>query len=321
MATSRSSGWLAALVIQGVAASSPDTFAALRARALRDSLDAPAQMALARAYLQRIESYHGGTGHGDTTGVRRMLDTADQALTRAAVTLGAPGSNAQADSARVLRVRVWSDRALAAWETGGLALGPEVWGPLPGDLRLSPVLEELGENLLRACPVGGILLTAGEADSYAAWYMRYVRGLGSDRFVIPLAVWRDDPTFRGRAAVDLKLGPRGSGDGWLGELAGRRTVCATMGFARPPDPPPRAGAKHVEWKTRTLVWVAGPHVKSNPVAPRDFVFAAVRMAIQDRDPWGQAALAIYGRAARSTPALCQALAAFAVPSEMTGCRK
>src|SRR5438034_10880566 len=50
-------------------------------------------------------------------------------------------------------------------------------------LRVPPVLDELGENLLRACPAGGVLLTAGDADFYAAWYMRFARGLRPDLLV------------------------------------------------------------------------------------------------------------------------------------------
>lgn len=323
---------LALLLIQGVGnappapppsvAPPPETLAVLRVRAA-DSLDGPAQVALGRAYLQRLENYHVHSTHADTAWERRMLDTADQALARATATLGPPGANAATDSARVLRVRGWADRALAAWEAGGLSLTADSWGPVPPDVRLSPVLEELGENLLRACPAGGVLLTATDADSYAAWYMRYVRGLGTDRLVIPFAVWRDDPVFRARAAVDLKLGPRAAADAWLNALAERRAVCASMGFLHPPELPRRPGgsAKRVDWKAHPLVWVTGKRAKSTPVAPRDFVFAAVQMAVESGDPWGEAALALYGRAARSTPALCEALATFGVSGERSGCRR
>src|SRR5207245_1490490 len=86
---------------------------------------------------------------------------------------------------------------------------------LPTDLRVPAVLEELGENLLRACPTGGALLTAGDADSYATWYMRFARGLRPDLLVLPLAAWRSDALLRARLARDLQLGRRtagGSGD-------------------------------------------------------------------------------------------------------------
>ena len=129
----------------------------------------------------------------------------------------------------------------------GITRGPEVWGPVPVDLRLSPVLEELGENLLRGCPTHGVLLTAGAADSYAAWFMRYVRGLRTDLLVVPLTVWRSDRAFRVRAAVDLRLGPAGRGEGWLTALVGRRPACISMAFERPPAGVP------TQWTVRPLV--------------------------------------------------------------------
>ena len=215
MAISLCSTLAAVALLQGTAA--PGDSAAPRVQPPADSTDGRAQMALARAYLQRLAAAAAGGAAADTAWAHRMLDTADRALSRAAVALGAPGASPTGDTARVLRVRVWSARALLAWERGGLRLGPDAWGPLPTDLRLSPLLEELGENLLRACPAGGVLLTAADADSYAAWYMRFVRGLRPDLLVIPLTVWRGDSLFRARAARDLKLGRTAAAAGWLGE--------------------------------------------------------------------------------------------------------
>jgi len=284
-----------------------------------DSIDARAQLALARAYLARYAASHPRAAAPDSVWLHRVLDTAEQALTRAAAALGAPGTSPTGDTARVLRVRVWSERARLAWEAGGLHVGPDSWGPLPSDLRLSPVLEELGENLLRACPTRGVLLTADDADSYAAWYMRFARGLRPDLLVVPLAVWRDDAALRARAARDLRLGPRGAagggGDGWLAALLERLPVCASMGLERPPD------ARGAKWRAGPLVWVAGPRPAGDPVAPRDFVFAALRLAVDGHDPWAQAAVALYARAARATPALCEALATFGVTRDVAACRR
>jgi hypothetical protein len=305
------------LLFQGSIAASPsapDTLVALRARA-QDSLDGPAQLALGRAYLEWLEHYHTRPVHTDTVWERHTLDSVDDVLAHAVDALGAPGSTAEGDSARVLRVRGWTDRTISAWETGGL--GTAV-GPLPDDLRLSPVLEELGENLLRACPAHGVLLTAGDADSYAAWYMRYVRGLGTDRIVVPYAAWRDDPALRARLAHDLKLRPSdGAGEGWLGALVQSRTVCVSMGFTHPPDPP----HKHIKWRVQPLVWLGGENRKTDPVPPRDFVFAAAQLSLHDHNPWGEAVLALYGHAARTAPALCEPLATFAIPQDRTGCKR
>jgi hypothetical protein len=270
--------------------------------------------ALGRSYVDLLVADRAAPTRHDTVWTHAVLDSADQALARAAAALGPVGVSPEGDSARVLRVQVWSERALRAWEVAGFARNAEGWGPVPADLRLSPVLEELGENLLRACPNHGVLLTAAPADSYAAWYMRYVRGLRPDLLVVALAVWRSDARFRARAANDLRLGAGGRGDRWLGALVKERPACVSMAFDRPPD-----GAGR--WTARPLVWVAGGHAGDDRVPPRDFVFAALKMALDDHDPWARNALALYARSARTTRGLCDGLAAFKVVDASLGCRR
>jgi len=296
-----------------------DSLATLRGRAVRDSTDAQLWLLMGRAYLGLGAEAHGATHRSgeDSEWTRAVLDTAEAALTRAAGLAGPLGKSAVGDTARVLRVGAWASRSWLAWESGGVDAGVETWGPLPIDLRLPPVLDELGENLLRACPAGGVLLTAGDADFYAAWYMRFARGLRPDLIVVPLAAWRSDPALRARLAADLKLGRRGaSEDGWLTELARRRPVCMSMAFERPPETRPR-----MRWEARSLVWVAGREGKSPRVPPRDFVFGALRVALDAYDPWAEPALAAYTRAARITPALCEPMATFKVSSEVGSCHR
>jgi len=296
----------------------PDSIAALRDRAARDSTDAELWLLMGRAYLELGAEAH-GPGHRapeDSAWANAILDTAEGALTRAAALAGPLGASAVGDSARVLRVGTWAARSWSAWEVAGIAAGQDAIGPLPTDLRLPAVLEELGENLLRACPAGGVLLTAGGADSYAAWFMRFARNLRPDLLVLPLAMWREDALLRARLTRDLKLSRRGDTDPWLRELARRRTVCVSMGFERPPDTRPR-----IAWQARTLQWVAGAGTSSPRVPPRDFVFAALRLALDDNDPWAAPALAAYTRAARDTPGLCEAMATFKVASDVATCRR
>src|SRR3989442_14181426 len=89
-----------------------------------------------------------------------------------------------------------------------------------------------------------------------------------------------------------------------------------MAFERPPEPRPR-----VRWEARSLVWVAGPEGKSPRVPPRDFVFGALRVALDASDPWAEPALAAYSRAARATPPLYDALATIKVAPDQPTCRK
>jgi len=279
----------------------PDSAAALWARVAHDSTDGRGWLMLGRAYLDLSERAHASPHFAaqDTLWVRAVLDTADGALVRAAAFLSAAGANPEADSARVLRVGAWSARSRLAWEQLGTAAGPQEWGPVPADLKLPPVLEELGENLLRACPTWGILLTAHAADSYAAWYMRFSRGLRPDLLVVPLAASRADPVLQARLAHDLKLGRRSESATWLPETVKHRPV----------------------WSARPLVWVAGPEGKHDHVPPRDFVFAALRMALDGHEAWAEPALTLYRRAARATPALCGALATFRLIGEIPSCRR
>src|SRR5882762_9811516 len=272
-----------------------DSLATLRGRAARDSSDAQLWLLMGRAYLGLGAEAHGATHRSgeDSEWTRAVLDTAEEALIRAAALAGPLGTSAVGDSARVLRGGAWASRSWLAWESAGVDAGVETWGPLPIDLRLPPVLDELAENLLRACPTAGVLLTAGDADFYAAWYMRFARGLRPDLLVVPLAAWRSDPALRAR-----------------------RPVCVSMGFERPPETRPR-----LRWEARSLVWVAGPEGKSPRVPPRDFVFGALRVALDAYDPWAEPALAAYTRAARITPALCEPLATFKVSSEVGSCRR
>src|SRR2546428_2037142 len=294
------------------------SLATLRGRAARDSTDAQLWLLMGRAYLGVGAEAHGATHRSgeDSEWTRAVLDTAEAALARAAALAGPLGTSAVGDSARVLRVGAWALRSWLAWESGGVDAGVENWGPLPIDLRLPPVLDELGENLLRACPAGGVLLTAGDADFYAAWYMRFARGLRPDLLVLPLAAWRSDAVLRARLMADLKLGGRWGAAAWLAGLVRRRPVLVCMAFHPPPETRPR-----IRWETRPLVWVAGPEGKSPRVPPRDFVFGALRVALDANDPWAEPALAAYTRAARTTPALCEAMATFRVSSEVGTCRR
>ena len=321
MATFLSSALALAVLLQAPAAQPPatgtaDSLAPLREHLARDSTDGHAWLLLGRVYLQRAADAHEPPHHplDDSARVRALLDTADDALDRAGQRLAPSGSTPDGDSARVLRVEAWSARSRLAWEERGINVGPQEWGPVPLDLKMPPVLDELGENLLRACPMWGVLLTANAVESDAAWYMRFARGLRPDLLTVPLAAWRRDSVLRGRIAADLKLPRHRDPDATLAELAKRRPVCVTVTLERPPGP-------RIGWSRRPLVWVAGPHLKDDRVPPRDFVFAALRLALDDNDSWAPPALALYASAARATPALCEALKTFRLTNEIPSCRR
>src|SRR5262245_33706492 len=218
-----------ALLAQGTPAlpqAGGDTLAPAPSDTAPDTTEGRSWLAMGRAYLGVFDASRAARNAADPVWTRAILDTADRALAQAAAMLGKAGASAEGDSARLLRVRVWAGRAITAWAHGGITLGPEAWGPVPEGLRLSPVLEELGENLLRACPNDGVLFTAADEDSYAAWYMRFVRGLRPDLLILPWSAWRADSALRARVAKDLKLGKRGASATSLEALVDRRPACA-----------------------------------------------------------------------------------------------
>lgn len=315
MATFLSSAALVAALVQMSPVPPGDTLGPLRARVAQDSGDADAWFLLGQGYLGLSDAYHNhrADGAGDTAWARAILDTADLAFSRVA-TLRA--GTAAGDSARVLRVFAWGERAVLMWELGGQDAAARAWSLLPGDAKLPPVLQEMGENLLRACPRQGVLLTSGEAGSYSTWYMRFDRGMRPDVLVLPLDRWRHDALFRQAVRRDLKQRGARSEDIGFDVILAKRPLCASMGFERPPEIRP-----HPAWRTRTLVWAAGPGATANPVPAQDFVFAALKLALDANDAWAPPALALYRRATALTPALCRVIAGFAVPGEKVGCRR
>ena len=298
----------AALALRLLQSPQPDSVrAGLWARVTADSTDGPAWLDLGRAYLQRAADYHTHRKPMtvDTVWAHGTLDTAQAAFERAA--RWSAGTRT-ADSARVFRLYAFGELAYVDWEAAGSAAATLTWHTLPEELRLPPVLEELGENLLRACPHQGILFTAGETDTQAAWYLRFSRGLRPDLMIIPFDRWRGDSVLRTRVLRELR-----TRDPSLRALSQSRAVCASMAFERPPD------ERAVRWNKRPLVWVTGKETKADRVSPQDFVFAALKLAVDEHETWTDPVTALYHRAAGNVGGLCKAFDTFGLSSEV-GCR-
>ncbi len=298
----------AALVLQLVQTPHSDSVrAGLWARVAADSTNGPAWLELGRAYLQRDADYHTHKKPMtvDTVWAHATLDTAQMAFERAA---RFSAGTRTADSARVYRVYAFGEWAYVDWEAAGTTAATLTWHALPEELRLPPLLEELGENLLRACPHQGILFTAGETDTQAAWYLRFARGLRPDLMIIPVDRWRGDSVLRNRVLRELH-----TRDPSLRALSQSRAVCASMAFERPPD------ERAVRWNKRPLVWVTGKETKADRVPAQDFVFAALKLAVDEHATWTAPVTALYRRAATNVGALCKAFDTFGLSSEV-GCR-
>lgn len=279
----------------------------LWARVHADSTDGSAWLELGRAYLQQAADYHAHKKPVtvDTVWAHATLDTAQSAFERAA--RFSTGTRT-ADSALVYRVYAFGEWAYVDWEAAGTSAATLAWHSLPEGSRLPPVLEELGENLLRACPHQGILFTAAEIDTQAAWFLRFSRGLRPDLMIIPFDRWRGDSVLRNRV-----LRERRTRDPSLRALSQSRAVCASMGFERPPD------ERAVKWNKRPLVWVTGKETKTDRVPAQDFVFAALKLAVDQHETWTAPVTAIYRRAVANSGALCKAFETFELGAEV-GCR-
>ena len=279
----------------------------LWARVHADSTDGSAWLELGRAYLQQAADYHAHKKPVtvDTVWAHATLDTAQSAFERAA--RFSTGTRT-ADSALVYRVYAFGEWAYVDWEAAGTSAATLAWHSLPEGSRLPPVLEELGENLLRACPHQGILFTAAEIDTQAAWFLRFSRGLRPDLMIIPFDRWRGDSVLRNRV-----LRERRTRDPSLRALSQSRAVCASMGFERPPD------ERAVKWNKRPRVWVTGKETKTDRVPAQDFVFAALKLAVDQHETWTAPVTAIYRRGVANSGALCKAFETFELGA-VVGCR-
>jgi hypothetical protein len=308
MATSLCSAVLAVLLVQSPGTPHEDSLrASLWSRVTADSTNGPAWLELGRVYLERGADYHAHKQPTpvDTVLAHALLDTAQLAFDHAV--RASPGTRT-ADSARVFRIYSFGERAAVDWEAGGTSAATVAWHALPEGLRLPPVLEELGENLLRACPHEGVLFTAGELDTEAAWYLRFSRGLRPDLVVVPFERWRTDSVLRNRVLRDWK-----TRDASLRGLSERRAVCASMAFERPPD------ERNLKWDKQPLVWVTGKERKEDRVPPQDFVFAALKQAVDEHDTWAPPVIELYRRAVANAGGLCKAFDTFGLSGEV-GCR-
>ena len=307
---------LAAQLVQSQVPS-PDSLAVLANRVAHDSGNAAAWLALGRAQLRASEAYHVHAGPPDTAWVRGILLSAEAAFGRAATLRPGLGLG---DSAATYRVMARGDLATLAWELGGTAALDTAWQGLPTGSRLPPVLEELAENLLRACPPHAVLFTDNDVVSAAAQYLRFNHDIRPDLLTVPMPRYRSDSTFAARVAKDagLKKVPRQSegAESRILALGAVRPVCAGVDFGAPPG-----GHGRIDWRARPFAWVAGKGASGSADVPAaDFVFTALKFSIDANDPWARFALDLYRHAARLSPSLCQPLGRDGITRAKSGCR-
>src|SRR6266536_1709305 len=167
-----------------------------------------------------------------------------------------------------------------------------LWARVNADSTDGPAWLELGRAYLQRDVAYHVHKKPVPVDTVWAHAMLDTAQLAFERS----ARWRAGSVLRNRVLHELKTRERS-----VRALSQSRAVCASMGFERPP------AEREVKWNKRPLVWVTGKETKADRVPAQDFVFAALKLSIDEHGTWGPPAIALYRRAAGNVGALCKAI--------------
>lgn len=176
--------------------------------------DGHAWLQLGRLYLIEIREWH-ARHQGDPDGAL-LLDFAQAAFDQAERLIP--------DSSSVMHAEVEVDRALVVFEALGWAAARLQW-QRNSRAQLPPEMLGSGQNLLRSCPVGGVLVTGGEIESLAAWQAALETRERADIVPIRPDLYVSDAVYRRRAAGLLQVDPDLPLRTALAETASRRPIC------------------------------------------------------------------------------------------------
>lgn len=248
--------------------------------------DGHAWLQLGRLYLIEIREWH-ARHQGEPDGAL-LLDFAQAAFDQA--------ERLVPDSSSVLHTEVEIDRALVVFEALGWAAARTQWQRASRS-QLPPELAELGQNLLRSCPAGGVLVTGGDIEALAVWQAALSSRDRSD--VIPLRpdLYVSDAVYRNRTAELLQVDPSSSLRNALTEAAGRRPIC----IAPAADD---AAIPDMQWHASRLV-----RVNRGEASPADVLsFTALLEASKgEASAWVADVRAVYDGASRYNVLLCPVL--------------
>jgi hypothetical protein len=246
--------------------------------------DGHAWLQLGRLYLIAIREWH-SRHQGDPDGAL-LLDFAQAAFDQA--------ERMVPDSSEVMHVQVDVDRALVVFEVAGWDAARAQFQRSPRS-PLPPEVIELGSNLLRSCPVGGVLVTGADIEALAVWEA----ALSDGGDVIPLRpdLYASDPVYRARVArvlsVDSALPVRSA----IAEAAAHRPICLTPATDK-------AAVPQLDWHASRLVRI------SSGAAPVDQVLgftSFLEASKGEASPWVATVRAVYDGAAQYNTQLCPVL--------------
>jgi hypothetical protein len=262
--------------------------------------DGAAWLELGMLYLADSREWH-QEGHLGEPPAALFLDFAATALNQS---LRLP-----TDSGRLLRALVEVDRAAAAVEDVG-------WRAMrasfvfPGGVGPPAYVVEIGRNLVKSCPLGGVLVTGSDLEAVGAWTaVLEQRGRG-DLVLVLASRLAGDSVYRNQMTQALELPAEPSARAALAAAALLRPVCfspATDSALVPEGP----------LVLTRLVRVAGPM----PPETVDPMSVVELLQADDTHPGAltREVVSLYRRAARLNPLLCVSLLAQLGAPERNGC--
>jgi hypothetical protein len=188
----------------------------LGARVTEQPNDGHAWLLLGRIHLADAQRWHRAGHPGETSSASHLLEFAGTSFEAAQELL--------TDSGAVFRVVVAMERATLRIESAGWD-SLATWRVPFEQLPLTPVLAEMGRNLLASCARNGVFLTDSSAvDAAAVWGIR-IQGERSDVVLLRPDMYQSDPRYRARMAAVLGVDSTSDIGVALGNVARTRPIC------------------------------------------------------------------------------------------------
>ena len=245
--------------------------------------DGRAWFQLGRFYLLDARDWHLQGHRGDPDGLL-YLDFAATAFDQAV--------RLAVDSGVVFRGLAELERSVVFLEDSGWSTP----GQMPARADAPPMpsfIVELGANLLRSCPVGGVLLVGSDLEALSVWYdnagvaSRKILALRSDRYAT-------DSLYRRRMAEAMGTNPGLPIQSALASVAGRRPLCLSPTADNAAAPP-------VAWTSFRLARVTRQVASGPDALSVTELLSAMR---QGESVWVRDVRRVYDQAARHNALLC-----------------
>jgi hypothetical protein len=265
----------------------------LGARVTEQPSDGRAWFLLGQIHLSDARQWHRAGHPGETSSASLLLGFAGTSFEAAQELL--------TDSGGVFRVIVAMERATLRVETAGWD-SLATWRLPTEEIPLTPVLAELGRNLLASCGRNGVLLTGSSvAEAAAVWGIR-LQGDRSDLVLLRPDMYQSDQRYRTRMAAALGVDSTSELSVGLARAARTRPICLapTVDSMIAPD---------LHWMPSQLVLTTSPaNIESSALSLFRFARTGPNGSV-----WTAAARDLYDLAARRNHGLCSTLFARSDP--------